>query len=237
MSSHFILLPRSSMMRASSSGDHLLCFFAGLSAVGGMLRLLLPGPGPGPSDPGPLGSAGRGTEMPPPPPTKAPAGAYPPPPRKGYGPGGGCPAGAAYRVPIAGATSATCCRPPVMAAAGANAAAVAGLEVGTAASCAAAAKGGGTGLDADLARAGWLGGESEDSFESETLRSDRISTVDGVFSLSLPSGWSSSTPSVGAVVSRDVRLLPAPCSRPAPNLSTVNQGEGSQSIRWLDGTS
>jgi len=40
MSSHFIPLPRSSMIRASSSGDHLLCFLAGLSAVcGGMLRL------------------------------------------------------------------------------------------------------------------------------------------------------------------------------------------------------
>jgi hypothetical protein len=39
MSSHFMPLPRSSMMRASSSGDHLLCFLAGLSAEwGGMLR-------------------------------------------------------------------------------------------------------------------------------------------------------------------------------------------------------
>lgn len=32
MSSHFIPLPRSSIMRASSSADHLLCFFAGDSA-------------------------------------------------------------------------------------------------------------------------------------------------------------------------------------------------------------
>lgn len=93
---------------------------------------------------------------------------------------------------MAGATSATCCRPPMMAAAGANVAAVAGLEAGRRAGCAAAAKGVGTGLDADLARAGWLGGESEDSFESETLRSDRISTVNGVFGLSWPSGLYSS---------------------------------------------
>lgn len=192
MSSHFILLPRSSIMSASSSGDHLLCFLAGLSAVGGMLLLLFPGPGPDPG-PGPLGSADIGPDKPPPPPIKAPAGAYPPPPKKGYGPGGGWPAGAAYRVPIAGATSATCCRPLMMAAAGAKDAAVAGLGAGTAAGCVAAAKGEGTGLDTDLARAGWLEGESEDSFESETFRSDRISTVNGVFGLSVPSGWYSST--------------------------------------------
>lgn len=190
MSSHFILLPRSSMMSASSSGDHLLCFLAGLSAVGGIVRLLFPGPGP---DPGPLGSADIGPVKLPPPPIKAPAGAYPPPPKKGYGPGGGWPAGAAYRVPIAGATSATCCRPPTMAAAGAKDAAVAGLEVGTATGCVAAAKWEGTGLDTDLARAVWLGGESEDSFESETFRRDRISTVNGVFGLPVPSGWYSST--------------------------------------------
>lgn len=196
MSSHFILLPRSSMMSASSSGDHLLCFLAGLSAVGGMLRLLFPGPGPDPGPdpgPGPLGSADIGPDKLPPPPIKAPAGAYPPPPKKGYGPGGGWPAGAAYRVPIAGATSATCCRSPMMAAAGAKDAAVAGLEAGTAAGCVAAAKGEGTGLDTDLALAVWLEGESEDSFESETFRSDRISTVNGVFGLSVPSGWYSST--------------------------------------------
>lgn len=89
-----------------------------------------------------------------------------------------------------------------MAAAGANVAAVAGLGSGMRAGCAAAAKGGGTGLDADLARAGCLGGESEDSFESETLRSDRISTVNGVFGLSWPSGWYSSTRSVGGAVTR-----------------------------------
>lgn len=42
MSSHFIPLPRSSMISASSSGDHLLCFFAGDSATcGGMARLPL----------------------------------------------------------------------------------------------------------------------------------------------------------------------------------------------------
>ena len=40
MSSHFIPPPRSSMMRASSSGDHLDCFLAGVSAGwGGWLRL------------------------------------------------------------------------------------------------------------------------------------------------------------------------------------------------------
>lgn len=33
MSSHFMPLPRSSMIRASSSGDHLDCFLAGDSAV------------------------------------------------------------------------------------------------------------------------------------------------------------------------------------------------------------
>ena len=39
MSSHFIPLPRSSMIKASSSGDHLLCFFAGDSAAcGGIVR-------------------------------------------------------------------------------------------------------------------------------------------------------------------------------------------------------
>ncbi len=46
MSSHFIPLPRSSMMRASSSGDHLLCFLAGDSDVcDGMLRFPPPLPG------------------------------------------------------------------------------------------------------------------------------------------------------------------------------------------------
>ena len=40
ISSHFIPLPRSSMIRASSSGDHLLCFLAGESELcGGMVRL------------------------------------------------------------------------------------------------------------------------------------------------------------------------------------------------------
>lgn len=40
ISSHFMPLPLNSMIWASSSGDHLLCFLAGLSAVcGGMLRL------------------------------------------------------------------------------------------------------------------------------------------------------------------------------------------------------
>ena len=39
ISSHFIPLPRSSIISASSSGDHLLCFFAGDSAeCGPMLR-------------------------------------------------------------------------------------------------------------------------------------------------------------------------------------------------------
>ncbi len=40
MSSHFMPPPLKSMIRASSSGDHLLCFLAGDSAGwGGMLRL------------------------------------------------------------------------------------------------------------------------------------------------------------------------------------------------------
>lgn len=43
ISSHFIPLPRSSMMRASSSGDHLDCFLAGDSAVWeGCRRLAAP---------------------------------------------------------------------------------------------------------------------------------------------------------------------------------------------------
>jgi len=46
MSSHFMPLPRSSMISASSSGDHLLCFFAGDSDVcDGMLRFPPPLPG------------------------------------------------------------------------------------------------------------------------------------------------------------------------------------------------
>jgi len=46
MSSHFMPLPRSSMIRASSSGDHLLCFLAGESDVcDGMLRFPPPLPG------------------------------------------------------------------------------------------------------------------------------------------------------------------------------------------------
>ena len=43
ISSHFIPLPRSSMIKASSSGDHLDCFFAGDSAVcEGCKRLAAP---------------------------------------------------------------------------------------------------------------------------------------------------------------------------------------------------
>lgn len=39
MSSHFMPLPRSSMISESSSGDHLLCFLAGESELcGGMVR-------------------------------------------------------------------------------------------------------------------------------------------------------------------------------------------------------
>lgn len=141
--------------------------------------MLVPGAG---LDPEPLGSVDAGPDKPPVP-RNAPAGAYPPPPRNGYGPGGGGAAPAAYKVPTAGATPTTCCWPPWMAAAGANVAIVAGLEEGTATGCVA---GRGTGVDADLPRADWLGGESEDSFESGTLRSDLISTVNGVFALSLP---------------------------------------------------
>lgn len=91
-------------------------------------------------------------------------------------------------VPTDGATSPNRCEPPVMVAAGANVAAVvAGLETRIAAEYVFAdASGGGTGADADLARAGWLEGVSEDSFESETLRSDLISTLGGGSALSLP---------------------------------------------------
>ena len=46
MSSHFIPLPRSSMMRASSSGDHLDCFLAGDSAVCADCRRLAAPDGP-----------------------------------------------------------------------------------------------------------------------------------------------------------------------------------------------
>ena len=50
MSSHFMPLPRSSMIRVSSSGDHLLCFLAGDSDVcDGMLRFPPPLPGRGPA--------------------------------------------------------------------------------------------------------------------------------------------------------------------------------------------
>ena len=181
MSSHFMPLPRSSMISASSSGDHLLCFLAGLSVVcGGMLRLLAgdgAGAGPGPIDPRPPDAADPGL-CPPPPPGTAPAGAYPPPPRKGYAPGGGyAGGGAAYRVPTEGATLATECGPPKMAAAGAKVAVAAGLEE-SAAACTAAAEGGGAGTDEGRSWGGCLGGESEDSFESGgTLRRDLISTV------------------------------------------------------------
>lgn len=69
-----------------------------------------------------------------------------------------------------------------------------GLEVGMINGCPDEESGGGTGADADLDRTGWLGGKSEDSFESETLRRDLISTLGGVFVLFLPkSGRYSST--------------------------------------------
>lgn len=174
-----------------------------------MLRLLVPGaclgpgpePGPGPIGTGPLGSARTGPDKPPVP-RNAPAGAYPPPPRNGYEPGGGGAAGAAYRVPTAGATPANCCWLPRMAAAGASVAVVAGLESETAAYWVATASGEGAGADADLPLADWLGGESEDSFESGTLRSDLISTMDVVFKQPLPgSGWSSLTHRSGAPAS------------------------------------
>lgn len=172
------------------------------------MRLLVPGAclgpgpglGPGPIDPGPLRSAGTDPDRPPGP-RNAPAGAYPPPPRNGYEPVGGGAAGAAYRVATVGATPATCCWLPRMAAAGANEAVVAGLNSRTAAGCVAAAGAGGKGADADLPLADWLGGESEDSFESGTLRSDLISTVDVVFTLTMPkSGWWSSTRKSDAVL-------------------------------------
>lgn len=57
MSSHFIPLPRSSMIKASSSGDHLLCFLAGDSATcGGMARLPLTAR-PGATGGGPYGGS------------------------------------------------------------------------------------------------------------------------------------------------------------------------------------
>lgn len=81
MSSHFIPLPRSSMIRASSSGDHLLCFFAGDSEVcGGMLRLPLLGAGrdSGPKlTPPPVGCALPGATDAPTPPTLVPPGKSP----------------------------------------------------------------------------------------------------------------------------------------------------------------
>lgn len=61
MSSHFIPLPRSSMMSASSSGDHLLCFLTGCWSVAcaGMLRLPA-GICVGATGGGATGAAGRG---------------------------------------------------------------------------------------------------------------------------------------------------------------------------------
>jgi len=53
ISSHFMPLPRSSMISASSSGDHLLCFLAGDSATcGPMVRLLATAAAGGPGTTG-----------------------------------------------------------------------------------------------------------------------------------------------------------------------------------------
>ena len=107
MSSHFIPLPRSSMISESSSGDHLLCFLAGESELcGGMVRFA------------PAGNAGT--------PTLDTPGRGPP-----YGDGR---------------------------AAGGAVTATEGKAAGE-----------------DVVRC-WVG-DAEDSFESEALRSEAISTV------------------------------------------------------------
>lgn len=136
MSSHFMPLPRSSMIRASSSGDHLLCFFAGESDVcDGMLRFppplpgrepaLEPGAGPVPGAPETLGRL---------------APASPAAPRRGD------------NVPAAATAEETC----------------GGLLWGAAAAAA----------DAGIVVGGdcWVG-DTEDSFESELLRREAISTM------------------------------------------------------------
>ena len=135
MSSHFMPLPRSSMISASSSGDHLLCFFAGESDVcDGMLRFppplpgrepaLEPGAGPVPGAPETLGRL---------------APASPAAPRRGD------------NVPAATAKEAC-----------------GGLLWGAAAAAA----------DAEIVVGGdcWVG-DTEDSFESELLRREAISTM------------------------------------------------------------
>lgn len=93
------------MIRASSSGDHLLCFFAGDSDVcGGMLRFpLLPLPG---RDPGPVPAVAICPRLAAVGPPKLPRGAPPTGPTRGDGTagatandaGGGPPRGAGAAV-------------------------------------------------------------------------------------------------------------------------------------------
>ncbi len=160
ISSHFMPLPRSSMIRASSSADHLLCFFAGDSDEwGGMLRLPwtpavpTPAPAPAPAPPPPGGDADT-TGIPTPTPTGDDAGAGASPSRAG--------AVAAEGAYSSGPIAAT---------------AVADAVVTTAAAAAAEAVGG---TDADrLLCWRWGGDTEEDSFESGALRREAISTVAG----------------------------------------------------------
>jgi hypothetical protein len=131
------------MIRASSSGDHLLCFLAGDSDVcGGMLRF-----------PPPLPGRGAGLELGVGPETLnallAPAPPAAPPRRGDRGPA--APARGASGGPLGGAVTA------------ATAGAV---------------------LDGSC----WVG-DTEDSFESEPLRREAISTVGGVFAGSCLEGW------------------------------------------------
>lgn len=136
MSSHFMPLPRSSMMRASSSGDHLLCFFAGDSDVCcGMLRFPPPLPGRDPNLE--LGACDDETLCPL---ALAPAPAAAAPGRGDNG-------------PAATANEASGGPPEAAAATAAD-----------------------RGTDVDAGWGCWAG-DTEDSFESEPLRREAISTV------------------------------------------------------------
>ena len=134
MSSHFMPLPRSSMIKVSSSGDHLLCFFAGDSDVcDGMLRFPPPLPGRRPVlelGLGPMPAAARTLGR------LAPA--PPAAPRRGDS----------------------------------GLAAIANDAVGGPTGCPGTAADVGTVVDGN----GWVG-DTEDSFESERLRRELISTM------------------------------------------------------------
>ena len=149
MSSHFMPLPRSSMMSASSSGDHLLCFFAGESDVCGMAR----------RPAGPRRAAAAATPGTPTAPCAVGPGIWPARPKLNP------PATVALEIPP----------PPIRGEDAAEADTGAKAAYGGAGNPpggAIVAVVGGTDVD----RVCW-GGDTEDSFESEPLRRAAISTV------------------------------------------------------------